>query len=77
MPGGVFTKLPAPPLLRTGFVCVALAVLELCRPGWPRTQRSACLCLPSTGMKGMCRILFTQSTNDQDFGEHSMFIPRK
>jgi hypothetical protein len=30
---------------KTGFLCVALAVL--CRPGWPRTQKSACLCLPS------------------------------
>jgi hypothetical protein len=27
---------------------------SLCRPGWPRTQRSACLCLPSAGIKGMC-----------------------
>ncbi|GAB1301418.1 Predicted gene 11032 [Apodemus speciosus] len=31
----------------TGFLCIALAVLELCRPGWPRTQKSACLCLPT------------------------------
>jgi hypothetical protein len=40
----------------TGFLCVALAVLELsslCRPGWPRTQKFACLCLPSAGIKGM------------------------
>jgi hypothetical protein len=41
----------------TGFLCVALAVLEswnsLCRPGWPRTQKSACLCLPSAGVKGV------------------------
>jgi hypothetical protein len=35
------------------FICVALAVLELCRPGWPRTQKSACLCLPSAGVKGV------------------------
>jgi hypothetical protein len=27
---------------------------SLCRPGWPRTQKSACLCLPSAGIKGMC-----------------------
>jgi hypothetical protein len=27
---------------------------SLCRPGWPRTQKSACLCLPSVGIKGMC-----------------------
>jgi hypothetical protein len=25
-------------LFGTGFLCVALAVLVLCRPGWPRTQ---------------------------------------
>jgi hypothetical protein len=35
----------------TGFLCIALAVLE---PGWPRTQKSACLCLPSAGIKGVC-----------------------
>jgi hypothetical protein len=23
------------------------------RPGWPRTQKSACLCLPSAGIKGV------------------------
>jgi hypothetical protein len=27
---------------------------SLCRPGWPRTQKSACLCLPSAGIKGVC-----------------------
>jgi hypothetical protein len=45
-------------LFLTGFLCIALAVLELtlyCRPGWPRTQKSACLCLPSAGLKGVCR----------------------
>ncbi|EDL07864.1 mCG1030897, partial [Mus musculus] len=26
---------------------------SLFRPGWPRTQKSACLCLPSAGIKGM------------------------
>ncbi|GAB1297013.1 ATP-binding cassette sub-family A member 6 [Apodemus speciosus] len=26
---------------------------SLCRPGWPRTQKSACYCLPSAGIKGM------------------------
>jgi hypothetical protein len=25
---------------------------HFCRPGWPPTQKSACLCLPSTGIKG-------------------------
>jgi hypothetical protein len=42
----------------TVFLHVALAVLELtvpghCTPGWPQTQKSACLCLPSAGIKGM------------------------
>jgi hypothetical protein len=27
---------------------------SLCRPGWPWTQKSACFCLPSAGIKGMC-----------------------
>jgi hypothetical protein len=27
----------------------------LCRPGWPRTQKSTCLCLPRAGTKGMRR----------------------
>jgi hypothetical protein len=26
---------------------------SLCRPGWPGTQKSACLCLPSAGIKGV------------------------
>jgi hypothetical protein len=26
---------------------------SLCRPGWPWTQKSACLCLPSTRIKGV------------------------
>jgi hypothetical protein len=26
---------------------------SLCRPGWPWTQKSACLCLPSAGIKGL------------------------
>jgi hypothetical protein len=25
-----------------------------CRPGWPRTQKSACLCLQSARIKGVC-----------------------
>ena len=37
----------------TGFLCVAMAVLELCRPGWPQTQKSACLCLTSAWTKGV------------------------
>ena len=27
---------------------------SLCRPGCPWIQKSACLCLPSAGIKGMC-----------------------
>ena len=38
-------------VLETGFLCVALAVLEFYGPGWPRTQRSTCLCLLSAGIK--------------------------
>jgi hypothetical protein len=26
---------------------------SLCRPGWHQTQKSACLCLPSAGIKGV------------------------
>ena len=26
---------------------------SICRPGWPRTQKSTCLCLPSAGIKGV------------------------
>jgi hypothetical protein len=26
---------------------------SLCRPGWPWTQKSTCLCLPSAGIKGV------------------------
>ena len=37
----------------TGFLCVALAVLELWSPGWPQTQKSACLSLPSDEIKGV------------------------
>jgi hypothetical protein len=38
----------------TGFLCVArLSWNSLCRPGWPRTQKSACLCLPNAGIKGV------------------------
>ena len=38
---------------KTGFLCV-LSWNSLCRPGWPQTQKSACLCLPIAGIKGMC-----------------------
>jgi hypothetical protein len=41
---------------------------SLCRPGWPQTQKSAFLCLPSAGIKGMCHhaqlnLLFYSSTS--------------
>jgi hypothetical protein len=26
---------------------------QLCKPGWPRAQKSAYLCLPSAGIKGV------------------------
>jgi hypothetical protein len=28
---------------------------SLCRPGWPRTQKSPYLCLDSAGIKGVCQ----------------------
>jgi hypothetical protein len=38
----------------TGFLFVAwLSWNSLCRPGWPQTQKSTCLCLPSAGIKGV------------------------
>jgi hypothetical protein len=58
----------------TGFLCVALAVLNsLCRPGWPQTQKSACLCLPSAGIKGVHHhawlelSFFSRGSIDQNF----------
>ena len=47
---------PLPVMPHTGFLCVVLAVLELT----PYTrlavnsERSACLCLPSAGIKCVC-----------------------
>jgi hypothetical protein len=40
-------------LFETEFLWRALAILELCRPGWSWTKRSYCLCLPSAGIKGV------------------------
>jgi hypothetical protein len=41
--------------LRQGFsVYRWLSWNSLCRPGWPRTQKSTCLCLLSAGIKGVC-----------------------
>lgn len=41
----------------TYIICYCLFVfwdrVSLCRPGWPRTQTFACLCLPSASIKGM------------------------
>ena len=40
---------------------VLLSWNSLCRPGWPQTQRSSCLCLSSTGIKGIyhhCPVAF-------------------
>lgn len=35
-------------------LCVALAVLELYRPGWPQTQEiPSTFCFPSAGIKGL------------------------
>ena len=35
------------------FVQYWLSWNSLHRPGWPQTQKSTCLCLPSAGIKGM------------------------
>jgi hypothetical protein len=36
------------------FLCSpGLSWSSLCRPGWSRTQRSTCLCLPRAGAKGV------------------------
>ena len=41
--------------LRQGFsVYPWLSWRSLCRPGWSRTQKSACLYLPSAGIKAVC-----------------------
>jgi hypothetical protein len=41
-------------LFETGFLCIArLSWSSLCRLCWPRTQKSACLCLSSAGIKGV------------------------
>jgi hypothetical protein len=41
--------------LRQGFsVYPWLSWNSLCRSGWPQTQKSTCLCLPSSEIKGMC-----------------------
>ena len=41
--------------LRQGFfVYSSLSWNSLCSPGWTQTQRCACLCLLSSGIKSMC-----------------------
>jgi hypothetical protein len=46
---------PLVPFFKQGFsVQPWLSWDTLCRPGWPQTQKSACLCLPSAGIKGVC-----------------------
>ena len=42
-------------LFETEFLCAALAVLELCRPGWPHTHRFSCICSWVLGLK-VCTI---------------------
>jgi hypothetical protein len=46
---------------KTDFLCAIESWLSrnlLCRPAWPQThKRSACLCLPSAGIKGVSHLL--------------------
>ena len=35
-------------------VQLGLSGNSLCIPGWPRTQKSTCLCHPSAGITGIC-----------------------
>ena len=56
--------------LRLGFsVYPWLFWNSLCIPCWPRTQKSACLCLPSAGIKGMhiARLYFYYLPNMSSF----------
>jgi hypothetical protein len=47
-------------ILRQGFsVFPWLSWNSLCRPDWPWTQRSACLCLQSTGIKAVNHHILT------------------
>jgi hypothetical protein len=52
-----FSPSPSSPFwfLKSGFLCVALAVWNLrCRLwGWPQTQKSTCFCILSAGIKGV------------------------
>jgi hypothetical protein len=41
-------------VFEAGFLCVALVVHLLCRPGWSQTQRSTWLCFLSAGTKAIC-----------------------
>ena len=52
---------------RQGFsVLPWLSWNSLCRPGWPRTQKSMCLCLPSAGIKGVVAHAFNPSTREAE-----------
>ena len=52
---GPLLDVSLPPSPQTGFLCSHwLSWNSLCIPGWPQTQKSACLCLPSAGIKGVC-----------------------
>jgi hypothetical protein len=48
------------------FVCFSrqafswLSWNSLCRPGWPQTQKSTCLCFPSAGIKGVSHHCLTK-----------------
>jgi hypothetical protein len=54
-PSLLFSSLLFSSLLFSSLLFSSLLFLwnSLCRPGWPQTQRSGCLCLPSAGIKGM------------------------
>jgi hypothetical protein len=60
----------------TGFLCVALAWNSLCRPGWPWTQRSSCLCLPSAGLNGRRHHDLGQVDGNVGFKGHSFHVTR-
>jgi hypothetical protein len=57
----------------TGFHCIALLYWNsLCRPGWPRTQKSAYPCLPSAGIKGVCHHCL--ATFSLSYGSSSLIV---
>jgi hypothetical protein len=58
--------------------------VSLFSPGWPQTQKSACLCLPSAGIKGVCnncpeRLLFFKacfSLSHVSYSEGGTIMPQ-